>query len=165
MTTSRVQEVADEFGVCLRTLLRWRKQWTATGSLAPGLSGIRGLTNEDQRLLLTHYRMYPTTTNEELAALLDFKIHPRSVNEYLLRNGIRRGPGRHMNPSNEEPIEPLSLLDRFLAMYRLYHTMHSRDKTPQRAKKMMEIWIHLVTEQPDVWPILIDRLDDIHYTR
>lgn len=86
------REVADQFHVHPGTLSKWKQRFQETGNVETrrGTGKRCKLTEEERERLVEFFRQHPDATNEQGALIAGWKIHPRSVSNYLRRAGIKR---------------------------------------------------------------------------
>lgn len=98
------KSLSEELGVPIPNIYRWNRLYKSGVSLETGYSSGRKrlLTKEEELKLASELDLNPELSNRELAALVDNKIAPRTVSDYLLS---QKPPFVRKHPSDEEPID------------------------------------------------------------
>ena len=99
-----VKELSQNLSISASNIYRWKVLFDSGVSLELGHSPGRKqiLTSEEESNLIENLEENPELSNEDLAAIVDNKISPRSVSNYLKR---QNPPFTRKIPLDEEPID------------------------------------------------------------
>jgi len=117
------KQVSEDLEIPIANIYRWKSLYDHGVSLefhaSPGRK--RVLSSDEENFLAESLDQNPELSNEDLAALVDYKIAPRTISDYLHR---RDPPFVRKLPSDEEPIDESKALvegKKFLNTVRRYN--------------------------------------------